>query len=532
MSRMIFTPWEKVINNVKLVPKMMFLTVFIVITLAGKQFWDAHTFRQSVLELLQVQSHTLAMRNVALSKTLLALPDGVALLERAVISENQIGTGEKYIFLVNTKSGEILAHPRFSAISDLNLPLQNGRLLSEQMRNSDAEFTYHLRNEARHGIVVPVPGSTWLVAASQPNSVAEQYYQTYLLESAWQTGVIILLLILMLLGNSRLMLRQISYLTDCIRLMSRKDLSQSVIMECNDEFGELADELEKTRIQLSNVLTAQRGSSEKLTNIAQEMNVCMSETMESAKEQFGEVDQLASAMSEMSSTVQDVAGHARAASQATESTRQQAIKGQGYVSETIDTIHKLSEDMRLSSSAVNQVEERVDKISSVVVTIQGISEQTNLLALNAAIEAARAGEAGRGFAVVADEVRNLAQNTQKSTVEIQKMISQLQSSAQQAVSLMEKSVGEAEGSVDSVGKAGEELNLIVEQMEQINDMNFHIASAAEQQALVADEMNSNLTNVRELVQASLTVFAELSETADQIEENATMLDSKIKEFAV
>lgn len=237
-------------------------------------------------------------------------------------------------------------------------------------------------------------------------------------------------------------------------------------------------------------------------------------------------------MSEMSSTVQEVAGHARAASQATESSREQAIAGQQYVANTIGTINKLSQDIRDSAGVVNQVEARVEKISSVVVTIQGISEQTNLLALNAAIEAARAGEAGRGFAVVADEVRNLAQNTQKATVEIQDMIGQLQSAAQQAVGLMEQSVIEAVESVESVSKAGDELNLIVEQIDQINDMNFHIASAAEQQASVADEMNANLTNVREIVQASVTVVTELAETSGSLQNNATELDLKIKEFAV
>jgi methyl-accepting chemotaxis protein len=178
------------------------------------------------------------------------------------------------------------------------------------------------------------------------------------------------------------------------------------------------------------------------------------------------------------------------------------------------------------------VEARVDQIGSVIVTIQGISEQTNLLALNAAIEAARAGDAGRGFAVVADEVRNLAQRTQTATVEIQEMISQLQSSANQAVDLMEQSVVEAAEGVDLVTRAGGELDKIVEQVQKINDMNFHIASAAEQQTAVADEMNQNLTNVRELVEASVTVVSELSETSDTMQAYANDLEGKIQAFKV
>jgi methyl-accepting chemotaxis protein len=193
---------------------------------------------------------------------------------------------------------------------------------------------------------------------------------------------------------------------------------------------------------------------------------------------------------------------------------------------------ELSNDISASAQAVNQVEERVESIGSVVGTIQGISEQTNLLALNAAIEAARAGEAGRGFAVVADEVRNLAQRTQQATVEIQEMISHLQSSANSAVELMEKSVVEAADGVELVTNAGAELDGIVSQVNQINDMNFQIATAAGQQSSVAEEMNQNLTNVRELVEASVTVVTELLETSEMMQSNAEELDGKIKSFRV
>ncbi|GAL21396.1 N-acetylglucosamine regulated methyl-accepting chemotaxis protein [Vibrio maritimus] len=193
---------------------------------------------------------------------------------------------------------------------------------------------------------------------------------------------------------------------------------------------------------------------------------------------------------------------------------------------------ELSNDISASAAAVNQVEERVESIGSVVGTIQGISEQTNLLALNAAIEAARAGEAGRGFAVVADEVRNLAQRTQQATVEIQEMISQLQSSANSAVELMEKSVVEAADGVELVTNAGTELDGIVSQVNQINDMNFQIATAAGQQSSVAEEMNQNLTNVRELVEASVVVVTELLETSEMMQNNAAELDNKIQSFNV
>lgn len=532
MSQMVLRPWEKVIANIKLVPKLVLLMAFSTVLLLAKQLWDANTFRESVLEVTENQSHSIALRSAEMARTLLAQDNGEALLEQIVAGENATSELGQYIYFTNPASNEVLGHPAIDTFRGLALPLEKGGMLTDLIRTSPAGFTYHLAKEARHGIAVPVKGTDWLAIASQPDSAAGQYYNAYLVQVAWQTGIMIIAFMVILLGGSRLMLRQINYLIDGMRLMARKNLSQPVEMDCKDEFGELARELEKARIQLASVLRTQRNSSEELYSIAEVMTISMDETRESAKEQFGEIDQLASAMSEMTSTVQDVAAHARAASQATESSREQAIRGQSYVTNTINTIHKLSDDIRQSAGVVNQVEERVEKISSVVVTIQGISEQTNLLALNAAIEAARAGEAGRGFAVVADEVRNLAQNTQKATVEIQEMITQLQSSAQQAVGLMEQSVVEAVDSVESVSKAGEELNLIVEQIAQINDMNFHIATAAEQQASVADEMNVNLTNVREIVEASVVVVTELAETSGSMQSNAEQLDLKIKEFAV
>lgn len=532
MSRMIIKPWERPVSNIKLVPKIMLLVVLSILLMLVKQLWDANAFRQSTLKMLESQTYTLAVRNAELSKTLLEQSDGMVWLERVVNDANAINSKGEYIFLINKKTGEVIGHPSFRSIADLNMLLENGQTLSQQIRGVEDEFNYRHTNEARHGVVVPVPGFDWQVLASQSDLAATQYFKTYLLEMAWQSALIIFILMLMLMNVSGLISRQISYLTQAIRAMAKKDLSQSIDMRSNDEFGELAKELEKTRLQFVGVFKAQRSSSQALLEIAKKMNSSMDLTRDSAKEQFLEVDLLARAMNEMSLTVQDVAGHARTASEATQSTREQVIKGQEYVSLTVDCIHKLSEGIRQTSGVVNQVEQRVDKISSMVVTIQGISEQTNLLALNAAIEAARAGEVGRGFAVVADEVRNLAQNTQKATVEIQDMISQLQSSALQTVNLMEVSVVQAQDSVESVSKAGKELDAMVNNIDEINDMNFHIATVALQQTSVTKEMNTNVFNVKDCMEGSLKVVTELLETSNSIESNAASLELRIKEFAI
>ena len=371
-----------------------------------------------------------------------------------------------------------------------------------------------------------------LLAATQNEQVAQQHYEAYLTQVAWQTALLIVVFVVLLLAAARVMLRQTQYLNDAIKLMASKNLSVPFGMDCKDEYGDVARELEKTRRQLHDVIQMQINASDELATLTEVMTLSMSETKESAQEEFNEIDQLATAMSEMSSTVQTVADHAQTASSLTEQASTQAVTGQQFLQKTVSKMSELSSDIASSASAVNQVEERVDAIGSVVGTIQGISEQTNLLALNAAIEAARAGEAGRGFAVVADEVRNLAQRTQQATVEIQEMITQLQSSATSAVELMEKSVVEAAEGVELVSNAGSELDGIVGQVTQINDMNFQIATASGQQSSVAEEMSQNLTNVRELVEASVVVVTELLETSEMMQNNAEELDKKIKSFEV
>ncbi|RXJ70510.1 methyl-accepting chemotaxis protein [Veronia nyctiphanis] len=531
MAKMTLRPWEQALGNIKLVPKMVILMVFSTLLIVGKQLWDAETFRQSLNDFTHAQTQLEAERTAALAASLQSQPSGTETIASTLKRQNQVSNSD-ITFLVDTKSGQLLGHPSATRVDQLNAKLEQGGVLGSALKTATGMFEYIEQASGKSGVAVPVSGSQWVAVASKTADAADDYYTGFLYQIAWQTVVMIGCFMVVLLSGAGFIIRQIRHIADGIRAMAKRDLSQPIEMDCKDEFGDLTKELETARCHIASLLDNQRGSSSELSVMAEQMTVAMEQTHEAAREQFAEIDQLASAMSEMSSTVQDVAGHARAASDATESSRAQAYNGKEYVRKTIDSINKLSSDLTESANVVNQVEDRVEKISSIVVTIQGISEQTNLLALNAAIESARAGEAGRGFSVVADEVRNLAQHTQKATVEIQKMIDQLQDIALQAVTLMRQSVAEADDSVESVSKAGEELELIVDQIAQVNDMNFQIASAASQQASVADEMNVNLTSVKELVHGSVNVVSELSETSGAIKKNAHELDEKIKGFVI
>lgn len=254
----------------------------------------------------------------------------------------------------------------------------------------------------------------------------------------------------------------------------------------------------------------------KLHEVTEQFGSCMEMINDSIAEEFDQIESLATAMNQMTAAVREVEDNAGSASASTLEASTVAEEGRQAVDATIASINSLSRNIGDSATAVNNVETKVESIGSVVDTIRSISDQTNLLALNAAIEAARAGEAGRGFAVVADEVRNLAKRTQDATVEIQAMIELLQQSAQQAVGLMDSSVKEAKVGVSEVTKAGIKLSGIVDKVSHISDLNYQIASAAKEQSTVADDINTNLVQVKEIVEGSVVVLQEVTEMTDEI----------------
>ena len=271
-------------------------------------------------------------------------------------------------------------------------------------------------------------------------------------------------------------------------------------------------------------LKVQQEIAEALHGHIEPLITCMEIVSESIDEEFEQVDLLATAMNEMTATVNEIANSTNSASLSTADASDVAKESSQFIDATILTVNSLSSNMEASADAVNSVDVKVEGIGSVVDTIRSISEQTNLLALNAAIEAARAGEYGRGFAVVADEVRNLAKRTQDSTVEIQGIIEQLQKGTQDAVSLMGKSVQDANVGAEQITKAGSQLTGLVEKFNHISDMNYQIVSATDEQKTVAGDINQNLEQVRELVEGSVIVIKEITEMAEEMGEQVEKLN--------
>jgi len=285
------------------------------------------------------------------------------------------------------------------------------------------------------------------------------------------------------------------------------------IATMGQSFNHLLDQFHETLSHVTSTVST-------LDRTATEMGTVTVQTSEGMQRQCSESEQLATAMTEMAATAHEVARSAANAETSARGAAEAAEGGQKIVSDTISSINNLSGSIDQASSVIDELGEDANNIGTVLDVIRGIADQTNLLALNAAIEAARAGEQGRGFAVVADEVRSLAQRTQESTEEIQTMIEQLQSRAQNAVSTMDSGKAQMDNSVVQAGEAGASLEKITSAVTQIRDMNIQIANAAEEQTAVADEMSANINSISQ-VAIETAEGSEVIKTASDSLQNLT-----------
>ena len=314
--------------------------------------------------------------------------------------------------------------------------------------------------------------------------------------------------------------------------IAQGNLTQPIKVDGTDEAGRLLQAMKTMQDKLRDTLQRISGSATQLASAAEELNAVTDESARGLVRQNNEIEQAATAVNEMTSAVEEVARNATSTSEASRNATASAGDGRDLVLETVGAIERMSGDVKETAELIGNLANESRDIGKVLDVIRGLADQTNLLALNAAIEAARAGEAGRGFAVVADEVRALAHRTQQSTSEIERMIGSIQGGTEQAVTSMRNSTERAESTLSIAKGAGMALDTINIAVEEINERNLVIASAAEEQAQVAREVDRNLVNIRDLSAQSTTGANQTSAASTELSRLAVDLNSMVGRFAL
>ncbi|WP_029132402.1 methyl-accepting chemotaxis protein [Sedimenticola selenatireducens] len=347
------------------------------------------------------------------------------------------------------------------------------------------------------------------------------------------SGLLIAGLLIISFILKKLVVSRLRRVTDVVRAIEQQsDLSLRAEVKSNDELSRLALAINLMMEKFGSIINQVNTSTLKLAEESGHLTDITTQSIEGVRRQQLESQQVATAMTEMEANSNEVASSAGNASEAANQADAEALEGGNVVNNAIACINTLAEDVNQAFDVIRQLESDSDGIGKVVEVITNIAEQTNLLALNAAIEAARAGEQGRGFAVVADEVRTLATRTHKATQEIQSMIEGLQRQSQNAANMMSQSQKRVETSVAEAAHAGDSLNKITQSINTISQMNEHIATAAQQQSMVAGEISRNITAISDVTGQTADHSEQIAQTSKQLSGLASELKQVMGQFKV
>ncbi|SFS25783.1 methyl-accepting chemotaxis protein [Pseudomonas sp. NFACC42-2] len=345
-------------------------------------------------------------------------------------------------------------------------------------------------------------------------------------------GIVLAFIIAIIIGVliTRLITRPIAQAVEGAQRIAKGDLTQAIVTDRTDEAGQLLMALSDMQGGLKNTLVEIANASDQLASAAEELSAVTDESSRGLTRQNDEIQQAATAVNQMTAAVDEVASNAVSTSEASRQATAEAEDGRQQVEQAVSGMSSMVVEINDSTQSVVDLAGQVREIGKVIDVIRGIADQTNLLALNAAIEAARAGEQGRGFAVVADEVRALAHRTQTSTVDIEKMIGEVQAGADGAVAAMNKSLTWANNTQTLAQNAGQALERITASVASINERNLVIASASEEQAQVAREVDRNLLNIQDLSTQTAAGAHQTNASSQDLSRLATSFNVLVSKF--
>lgn len=403
-----------------------------------------------------------------------------------------------------------------------------------------AKDNFYRANEQLLTKVNPAVSAVAQEVDALTQSMLNDAQQKYISAEAQYDSILKLFIVLLVLGGAAIAFltqRVICSIREAVKListastqMAEGDTTVRVNYQSQDELRRIAVSFNQMGEQMQSALRSVDNATNQLAAASEETSVVTENTSQSMRKQQNEISQVAAAMHEMHATAHEVARSASQAAEAAQHADSEAATARQVSLQTIEVIESLAEAVEHATSVITALVKDSDEIGSVLDVIRSIADQTNLLALNAAIEAARAGEAGRGFAVVADEVRTLASRTQQSTSEINDMIARLQTSAGQAFTAMETGRSKAKQGVEQTVKGTASLESIIQAVGVINDMSAQIASAAEEQSSVSEEMTRSVTAINDLTNETTDGALQTTQASQEVARLATALQDMVRRF--
>ncbi|CEI16904.1 chemotactic transducer PctA [Pseudomonas aeruginosa] len=441
-------------------------------------------------------------------------------------------SGMGYAFLVSG-DGKILVHPDKEQVMKTLSEVYPQNTPKIATGFSEAELHGHTRILAFTPIK-GLPSVTWYLALSIDKDKAYAMLSKFRV-SAIAAALISIVAILVLLGLLiRLLMQPLHLMGRAMQDIAQGegDLTKRLAVTSRDEFGVLGDAFNQFVERIHRSIREVAGTAHKLHDVSQLVVNASNSSMANSDEQSNRTNSVAAAINELGAAAQEIARNAADASHHASDANHQAEDGKQVVEQTIRAMNELSEKITASCANIEALNSRTVNIGQILEVIKGISEQTNLLALNAAIEAARAGEAGRGFAVVADEVRNLAHRAQESALQIQKMIEELQVGAGEAVATMTESQRYSLESVEIANRAGESLGSVTRRIGEIDGMNQSVATATEEQTAVVDSLNMDITEINTLNQEGVENLQATLRACGELETQAGRLRQLVDSFKI